>query len=144
MGHFLVGTGGLASHVGLASRCGHGRRRAQGHWVVEEGRSFLTRRPLPGAWARLQAVCLLEGQVRPGVEVGEGSLHAHSGPFLRGWGTGQGVSEPLLQHPHVLLLPCFWNLPGSVPSSAPHLPSPLVFDTPDRPLSIPTHLQPGC
>lgn len=48
--------------------------RPRGHRLMKEERSLLTRKPLPGVWARLETVSPLEGQVRSGAELNEGLL----------------------------------------------------------------------
>lgn len=112
--------------------------RSRGVGLVKEERSYLTRKLLPGVWARQGIVSLLEGRVRSGAELSGGPLSSS----LRRWGLARDCHSPTLksiletgpQHPHGLLLPSSGWLAALV-HPLPPLPCPLGADTRDRPLA---------
>lgn len=140
--------------MGLVRRCGHGKRQAHGCqagkggekpcfretslWCLDQGGDSLFSGGSSELWCTTrQGPTVVFPLRRSGGR--PGGLHSPRESSL----TPRSTLETGLQHAHVLLLPCFWVSPGSVPSSASTLFQPLPTDTPDGALPMSAHLQPG-
>lgn len=105
--------------------------------LAKEERSLLIRKPLCGVWAKLKTVSFLDIKVGSGATLDKDPLSSTLTVILpeRGGVPARGVTIPeraarpssppqrLAARPHMPLLPCFWDIPGSVPPSASSLPS---------------------
>lgn len=116
--------------------------RSRGIGLVKEERSYLTRKLLPGVWARQGIVSLPEVQVRSGAELSGGPLSSS----LKAVGAGQGLPKPVRQQLDPQVHPRDWAaffriIPALFHPLPPTSPT-LGADTLDRPLAISAHLRP--